>query len=96
MKLYIFVEISFKILIVINILQTFDGEKNTAIIQPKLLDYNNRKMFDYAGAAGGFLDKFGYPYCRGRIYNKIEADNGQYDDISKIFWACGACFFIRK
>ena len=53
-------------------------------------------MFDYAGAAGGFLDKFGYPYCHGRIYNKIEADNGQYDTISKIFWACGACFFIRK
>ena len=53
-------------------------------------------MFDYAGAAGGFLDKFGYPYCRGRIYDNIESDDGQYDDISKIFWACGACFFIRK
>ena len=79
-----------------QVIELFKAEKNTAIIQPKLLDYNNRKMFDYAGAAGGFLDKFGYPYCRGRIYNKIEADNGQYDDISKIFWACGACFFIRK
>jgi len=78
------------------VIDLFKTEKNTAIIQPKLLDYNNRKMFDYAGAAGGFLDKFGYPYCRGRIYNKIEADNGQYNDISKIFWACGACFFIRK
>ena len=78
------------------VIELFKSEKNTAIIQPKLLDYNNRKMFDYAGAAGGFLDKFGYPYCHGRIYNKIEADNGQYDAISKIFWACGACFFIRK
>jgi len=78
------------------ILELFKLEKNTAIIQPKLLDYNNRKMFDYAGAAGGFLDKFGFPYCRGRIYNKIEVDNGQYNDVSKIFWACGACFFIRK
>ena len=78
------------------VIELFKSEKNTAIIQPKLLDYNNRKMFDYAGAAGGFLDKFGYPYCHGRIYNKIEADNGQYDTISKIFWACGACFFIRK
>ena len=78
------------------IIELFKSEKDTAIIQPKLLDYNNRKMFDYAGAAGGFLDKFGYPYCRGRIYNNIEVDDGQYDDISKIFWACGACFFIRK
>ena len=78
------------------IIKLFKSEKNTAIIQPKLLDYNNRKMFDYAGAAGGFLDKFGYPYCRGRIYDNIETDDGQYDDISKIFWACGACFFIRK
>ena len=78
------------------IIKLFKSEKNTAIIQPKLLDYNNRKMFDYAGAAGGFLDKFGYPYCRGRIYDNIESDDGQYDDISKIFWACGACFFIRK
>ena len=78
------------------ILELFKLEKNTAIIQPKLLDYNNKSMFDYAGAAGGFLDKFGFPYCRGRIYNKIEVDNGQYNDVSKIFWACGACFFIRK
>jgi len=78
------------------VLELFKAEKNTAIIQPKLLNYNKKEMFDYAGGAGGYLDKFGYPYCRGRIYNKIETDNGQYDDISKIFWACGACFFIRK
>ena len=78
------------------ILELFKLEKNTAIVQPKLLDYNNKNMFDYAGAAGGFLDKFGYPYCRGRIHDVIEKDIGQYDDISKIFWACGACFFIRK
>ena len=78
------------------VLELFKLEKNTAIIQPKLLNYNKKEMFDYAGGAGGYLDKFGYPYCRGRIYNKIETDNGQYDDISKIFWACGACFFIRK
>ena len=78
------------------VLELFELEKNTAIIQPKLLDYNNKNMFDYAGAAGGFLDKFGYPYCRRRIHNSIEKDYGQYDDVSKIFWACGACFFIRK
>ena len=78
------------------ILEVFKTEKNTAIIQPKMLNYNDRKKFDYAGAAGGYLDKFGYPYCRGRIYNSIEVDNGQYDDVKEIFWACGACFFIRK
>ena len=78
------------------VLELFKLEKNTAIIQPKLLNYNKKEMFDYAGAAGGFLDKFGYPYCRGRVYNRIEIDNGQYDDIKEIFWACGACFFIRK
>ena len=78
------------------ILEVFKTEKNTAIIQPKMLNYNDRKKFDYAGAAGGYLDKFGYPYCRGRLYNSIEIDNGQYDDVKEIFWACGACLFIRK
>lgn len=78
------------------VLELFKLEKNTAIIQPKLLNYNKQEKFDYAGAAGGFLDKFGYPYCRGRVYNSIETDNGQYNDVSEIFWACGACFFIRK
>ncbi len=78
------------------VLELFKTEKNTAIIQPKMLNYNDRKKFDYAGAAGGYLDKFGYPYCRGRLYNSIEIDNGQYDDVKEIFWACGACLFIRK
>lgn len=78
------------------ILEVFKTEKNTAIIQPKMLNYNDPKKFDYAGAAGGYLDKFGYPYCRGRLYNSIEIDKGQYDDVKEIFWACGACLFIRK
>lgn len=78
------------------IIGAFKAEKNTAIIQPKLLDYNKRDYFEYAGAAGGFIDKFGYPYCRGRIFNTIEKDNGQYNDTSEIFWASGACLFIRK
>ena len=59
------------------VLELFKLEKNTAIIQPKLLNYNKKEMFDYAGAAGGFLDKFGYPYCRGRLYNSIEIDNSK-------------------
>lgn len=74
----------------------FDTEPKTAIIQPKILDYNNKTHFEYAGAAGGFIDKYGFPYCRGRIFNTIEKDIGQYDDTIDIFWASGACLFIRK
>ena len=74
----------------------FSENENIAIIQPKILDYNNKKMFEYAGAAGGFIDKYGYPFCRGRIFDSIEKDNGQYDDEKEIFWASGACFFIRS
>jgi len=64
-------------------------------IQPKILSYRNRAFFEYAGACGGFLDKNGYPFCRGRVLNMIEVDAGQYDDPVQIFWASGACFFIR-
>jgi GT2 family glycosyltransferase len=71
-------------------------EPNTAIIQPKILDYKRRDYFEYAGAAGGFIDKFGYPYCRGRIFDSIEKDLGQYNDVIEIFWASGACLFIRN
>ncbi|MGL2967097.1 glycosyltransferase family 2 protein [Flavobacterium sp. XGLA_31] len=77
-------------------LSIFDNEPNIGIIQPKILDYKNKDYFEYAGAAGGFIDKFGYPYCRGRVFDTIEKDNGQYDDEQEIFWASGACFFIRK
>ena len=78
------------------IAEVFDTEPETSIIQPKILDYKNRAYFEYAGAAGGFIDKFGYPYCRGRIFDTIEKDEGQYNDTIPIFWASGACFFIRK
>ncbi|MEK8179504.1 glycosyltransferase family 2 protein [Flavobacterium buctense] len=78
------------------ILSIFDKESNIGIIQPKILDYKNKACFEYAGAAGGFIDQFGYPYCRGRIFETIEKDNGQYDDETEIFWASGACLFIRK
>ena len=77
------------------ILDTFNTETETAIIQPKILDYKDKTKFEYAGAAGGFIDKYGYPYCRGRIFNTIETDTNQYPN-SNIFWASGACFFIRK
>lgn len=78
------------------ILSTFENEANIAIIQPKILAYNNKDFFEYAGAAGGFIDKYGFPFCRGRIFESIEKDNGQYNDSIEIFWASGACFFIRK
>lgn len=78
------------------IIETFENEPKTAIIQPKLLDFKRKEYFEYAGAAGGFLDKYGYPYCRGRIFETLEKDNGQYDDNREIFWASGACFFIRS
>ena len=78
------------------ILSIFEKESSIGIIQPKILDYKRREYFEYAGAAGGFIDQFGYPFCRGRIFDTIEKDNGQYDDDREILWASGACFFIRK
>lgn len=78
------------------IIKTFEAESNTAIIQPKILDYKSKEYFEYAGAAGGFIDQYGYPFCRGRIFDTLEKDNGQYDDNCEIFWASGACFFIRS
>ena len=78
------------------VLALFENEPETAIIQPKLLDFKKKTHFEYAGGAGGFIDKFGYPFCRGRIFDTIEEDKHQYDDEIEIFWATGACFFIRK
>ncbi len=78
------------------IINLFKKEENTAIIQPKLLDFKDKTKFEYAGAGGGFIDLFGYPYCRGRVFNHLEKDNGQFNDVSEIFWASGACLFIRS
>ena len=78
------------------ILETFENEPKTAIIQPKILDFKRKEYFEYAGAAGGFMDKYGYMFCRGRIFETLEKDNGQYDDNCELFWASGACFFIRS
>ena len=77
------------------VIDIFKSEKNTAIIQPKLLDFKNKTKFEYAGAAGGFIDLFGYPYCRGRVFNHLETDKAQFNDVKEIFWASGACLFIR-
>ncbi len=78
------------------IISLFEKENETAIIQPKILDFKNKEYFEYAGAGGGYIDKYGFPFCRGRIFETLEKDNGQFNDVTEIFWASGACFFIRK
>lgn len=77
------------------VLDLFSKDDSIGIIQPKILDYNNKSYFEYAGAAGGFIDKYGFPFCRGRIFDTLEKDENQYVS-QEIFWASGACFFIRK
>ena len=77
------------------VLKLLDSDNSIAAVQPKLLDYNHRNKFEYAGGSGGFMDKYGYPFCRGRIFDTIEIDEGQYNKNSEIFWATGACFCIR-
>ena len=72
-----------------------DSDKKIAACQPKVLDYNNRSKFEYAGASGGFIDNLGYPFCRGRIFDDIEQDKGQYNNAIEVFWATGACLFVR-
>jgi GT2 family glycosyltransferase len=78
------------------IINEFKRDNSLIAAQPKILDFNNKRCFEYAGAGGGFIDQLGYPYCRGRIFNTIEKDKGQYNDIKKIFWASGACFIVRS
>lgn len=77
------------------VLQHFEKHPDTAIIQPKICSFKNPDAFEYAGAGGGFIDRLGYPYCRGRIFNALEKDMGQYNDVAPIFWASGACLCIR-
>ncbi|MEQ6120243.1 glycosyltransferase family 2 protein [Reichenbachiella sp. MALMAid0571] len=78
------------------IVDFMDSHPNVAACQPKILDYKNKEYFEYAGAAGGYLDILGYPYCRGRIFDTLEKDHGQYDSNQQVFWATGACMFIRS
>ncbi len=78
------------------ILNAFESLPTAGIIQPKILDLKRKEYFEYAGAAGGFIDKLGYPFCRGRIFQVLEKDQGQYDDIKEVFWATGACMFIKS
>ena len=76
--------------------EVFHNNPEVSIVQPKILDLKQKTHFEYAGAAGGFLDKLGYPFCRGRIFQALEEDKGQYDDEKEVFWATGACMFIKS
>lgn len=73
-----------------------DSHPETAAVQPKIRSFNDKQKFEYAGASGGFIDRYGYPFCRGRILDTVETDNGQYDTVILVFWATGACLCIRR
>lgn len=78
------------------IISLMESDQKIAACQPKILSFENKNKFEYAGASGGWIDKFGYPFSRGRVFDFCENDEGQYDDISEIFWASGAAFFVRS
>jgi GT2 family glycosyltransferase len=79
-----------------TVIDMMESDDKIAAAQPKLRAYNDREFFEYAGASGGYVDRFGYPFCRGRLFDTVEKDEGQYDDVKEIFWATGACLFIRS
>ncbi len=78
------------------VIDFMDANKNVAACQPKILSHSNKNLFEHAGAAGGYIDYLGYPFCRGRIFTQLEEDKGQYNQPAEIFWASGACMFIRS
>jgi len=77
------------------VIKLMESDKLVAACQPKLRSFQERAKFEYAGAAGGFIDEYGYPFCRGRIFQHLETDHDQYNDAIEIFWATGACMFVR-
>lgn len=79
-----------------HVLQVFDSDLKIAAVQPKILSYRERNVFEYAGAGGGYIDFLAYPFCRGRLFNAHETDHGQYNDTRDVFWASGACMFVRR
>jgi hypothetical protein len=80
---------------VMPIIDEMDKDASIAAAQPKLIAYHQKDEFEYAGAAGGYIDKFGYPFCQGRVFSHLEKDLGQYNAIKEIFWASGAAMFVR-
>lgn len=81
---------------ILPVIKAMEANETIAAAQPKMLQYTNRDLFEYAGAAGGHIDKFGYVFCRGRLFEKCEQDQGQYQNIEEVFWATGACLFIKS
>ena len=77
------------------VVEMMEREPKVAIAQPKLMMYDQKGTFEYAGGAGGFIDRYGYPFCRGRIFSSLEQDHGQYDDERDLFWATGAAMFVK-
>ena len=77
------------------VIKLMESDTNIAACQPKILAYHDKTEFEYAGASGGFIDKYGYPFCRGRLFQSLEKDVGQYEDPIEVFWATGACLFVR-
>ncbi len=77
------------------VIKLFESNPQLGAAQPKILSQRNRTQFEYAGAGGGLIDGLGYPFCRGRIFNSVEEDRGQYNDVRPVFWATGACHFVR-
>lgn len=77
------------------IIEMMDSDESIAACQPKILSYHDKTKFEYAGSCGGFIDKYGYPFCRGRIFQNLETDESQYDTPMEVFWATGACMFVR-
>ena len=78
------------------LIEFMDNHPEAAACQPKLLSEADHDRFEYAGASGGFIDRYGYPFCRGRLFDTVEADNGQYDNRQEVLWATGACLLIRR
>jgi GT2 family glycosyltransferase len=78
-----------------SIVDLFEISPKIAAIQPKIISWHDKKSFEYAGAGGGYIDKYGFPFCRGRIFDSIETDRGQYDEVKQVFWATGAALFVR-
>ena len=77
------------------VVELMDARPDIAACQPKIRSYYERDKFEYAGASGGFIDRYGYPFCRGRLFQHLEEDQGQYDEVAEVFWATGACLFVR-
>jgi hypothetical protein len=80
---------------IIPVIELMETDPLIAACQPKIISYYKRDEFEYAGASGGYIDRYGYPFCRGRIFQSLEKDTGQYEQPVEVFWATGACMFVK-